>query len=152
MEMRRDDEARAIWHAVYSELSEGKPGMLGAITARAEAQVMRLALIYGLLDMSTVIGAAHLRAALAVWEYAEASAEFIFGSRMGDPVADTILDALRRNPDGLTRTDIRDLLGRNHSHERIDTALAALNRAGTARMVRETTRGRPAERWIATAR
>jgi len=42
-ELRRDEEARAIWHEVYPELSEGKPGLLGAVIARAEAQVMRLA-------------------------------------------------------------------------------------------------------------
>src|SRR5262249_7807679 len=30
--MKFDDQARAIWHEVYSELSEGKPGLLGAIT------------------------------------------------------------------------------------------------------------------------
>ncbi len=54
-EMRRDQEAREVWHAVYEELSEGKPGLLGAMIARAEAQVMRLACIYALLDRSPVI-------------------------------------------------------------------------------------------------
>lgn len=150
--VRRDDEARAIWHAVYAELSEGQSGMLGAITARAEAQVMRLALIYALLDMSAVISAAHLRAALAVWEYAEASAEYIFGSRMGDPAADSILDALKRNPNGLTRTDIRDLFKRNLSAERIEAALAVLLRSGKANCLTDNTGGRPAERWVASNR
>lgn len=148
--VHRDDEARAIWHAVYSELSEGQPGMLGAITARAEAQVMRLALIYALLDRSTVIGAAHLRAALAVWEYAEASAEFIFGNRMGDPDADRILDALKRNPSGLTRTNIRDLFGRNRPADRIEAALARLRRSGKAHCLSDNTGGRSAERWVAS--
>ena len=35
-EIRRDAEARKIWHAVYEELSEGKPGLLGAIKGAAE--------------------------------------------------------------------------------------------------------------------
>ncbi len=30
-----------LWHEVYPRLSEGRPGMLGAVTARAEAIVMR---------------------------------------------------------------------------------------------------------------
>jgi len=51
-EMRRDEEARELWHAVYGELSEGKVGLLGAMTARAEAHVMRLAMLYALLDQS----------------------------------------------------------------------------------------------------
>src|SRR5262249_26875119 len=37
-EVRRDEPARALWHEVYASLSEGLPGLLGAMTARAEAQ------------------------------------------------------------------------------------------------------------------
>ena len=35
--MQRDQAARARWAAIYEELSEGKPGLLGHVTARAEA-------------------------------------------------------------------------------------------------------------------
>src|SRR5205823_1682544 len=37
-EVKRSDAARKLWTRVYPQLSEGKPGLLGAITARAEAQ------------------------------------------------------------------------------------------------------------------
>ena len=67
------------WASIYSALSAGQPGLLGAVTSRAEAQVVRLALVYTLLDGETEIGIPHLRAALAVWEFCEASAAFIFG-------------------------------------------------------------------------
>src|SRR5262249_46738903 len=36
-EVRRDDEARAVWREVYGGLSEGRPGLAGALLARAEA-------------------------------------------------------------------------------------------------------------------
>jgi hypothetical protein len=36
--------ARQRWREIYPELSEGEPGLLGAIIGRAEAQVIRLAL------------------------------------------------------------------------------------------------------------
>src|SRR6185295_646505 len=45
-ELKRDADTRAMWGTVYAELSEGKPGLLGAVTSRAEAQVMRLASLY----------------------------------------------------------------------------------------------------------
>ena len=151
-EMRRDGAAKKIWWEVYPELSEGKPGLLGAIIARAEAQVMRLALIYALLDQSPVIQAAHLRAALAVWEFCEASAEFIFGDRLGDPVADVILSALRQEPRGLTRTEISNLFGRHQRSDHIDAALVRLAKAGKAMRYRKGTSGRSAERWVATGR
>ncbi len=70
--MEMDEQAWAIWHAVYPELSEGLPGLLGAVTSRAKAQVIRLALLYALLDQSSIIQPTHLKARLAVWEYAEA--------------------------------------------------------------------------------
>lgn len=49
-EMKRDAKARDLWHASYEKLSEGRPGLAGALTARAEAHAVRLAMIYALLD------------------------------------------------------------------------------------------------------
>src|SRR5262249_39069049 len=65
-----DEDARQEWTRIYRELSEGRPGLVGSITARAEAQVCRLALLYALLDRSEAIGRPHLDAALALWKYA----------------------------------------------------------------------------------
>jgi hypothetical protein len=44
------DAAKVTWATVYGALSASQPGLLGAVTARAEAQTIRLALIYALLD------------------------------------------------------------------------------------------------------
>ena len=108
-------------------------------------------MLYALLDASSVIRIEHLSAALALWEYCEASAEFVFGDRLGDPVADELLDALRNNPDGLTRTDVRDLFKRHQSSERIDRILTDFEAKGIAVLEREQTGGRPKEVWkIAT--
>jgi len=125
----RDEEAREIWHKVYGELSEGKPGLFGSVTGRAEAQVLRLSLLYALLDGAGVIGPDHLLAALAVWEYAEASARYIFGDALGNPMADRILEQLRMEPGGLARTDIRNLFGRHGKGSDIDLAIALRNLA-----------------------
>ena len=45
-----DRGAKELWVDVYPQLSAERPGLLGAITARAEGQTIRLALIYALLD------------------------------------------------------------------------------------------------------
>jgi hypothetical protein len=140
--------ARAKWAAVYSELSAAQPGLLGAVTARAEAQTIRLALLYALLDGTDKIDLPHLKAALAVWEYCEASAAHIFGRALGDPIADEISRALQQSPDGMTRTAIRDLFGRNRSADRIGAALALLFSNGRARVETIMTGGRPAETWF----
>jgi hypothetical protein len=145
------DAAAAEWARVYSALSAGQSGLLGAITARGEAQVVRLAMIYALLDNSAHIDIGHLKAGLAVWEYCEASAAHIFGDSLGDPVADEVLRALQQaGAVGLTRTAIRDLFGRNRSADRIGAALALLMQRGRARGGIRETGGRPSEVWFAT--
>lgn len=145
-EVSRDDESREIWIQAYPELSEGKPGLAGAVLSRAEAQVMRLALIYALMDGSDVIKGEHLLAALALWEYSESSVRYIFGDRTGDSVADRIYDAVSDYADGLTRTDIVNLFQRHIKSERIDDAIALLVRCRKVVIVREETTGRPVER------
>lgn len=151
-QMRRDDDARALWREVYGELSEGRPGMIGAITSRAEAQVMRLALLYALLDRAEAIGRVHIEAALAFWRYAEASAEYIFGASLGDPDADTLLAALRAQADGMTRDQIINLFGRHRQRAQIERVLGKLVALDLAHAVQQPTGGRPAERWYANAR
>jgi len=147
------EAARTIWERIYAELSQPRPGLLGAVTARSEAQTLRIALIYALADCSAVIDAPHLLAALAVIEYAEASAAYIFGDSLGDPVADELLAALRRAGDaGLTRTAIRDLLGRHQRAERINAALDLLASRGLTRKTDEQTGGRPSEVWRAATK
>ena len=149
--MNLADGARAEWARVYSALSAGQPGLLGAITARAEAQAIRLAMVYALLDNSTHIDVDHLKAGLAVWEYCEASAVHIFGNALGDQLADQILRALQQaGPAGMTRTAIRDLFGRNRSVDRIGAALALLQQKGRAKAEMKETGGRPLEIWFAT--
>jgi hypothetical protein len=146
-ELRRDEEARKAWFHVYGELSEGKPGLFGSMTSRAEAQVVRLSLVYALLDCSEIIKLEHTLAALAVWEYCEASARYIFGDALGDPVADRILAALRNSPEGLNRTEINTLFKGHQQEAEISKALAKLDEYGLARKQKHPTEGRSAERW-----
>src|SRR5215213_1663493 len=98
------DSARDIWAAVYGPLSEGKPGLFGAVVGRAEAQVARLATIYAVMDKSHSIEQEHLEAALALWDYSEASSRYVFGDATGDPIADQIVEALKAASQvGMTR-------------------------------------------------
>lgn len=140
--MTRDAEATHLWREVYGALSEGRPGLAGALLNRAEAQAVRLSLVYALMDSATSIRVEHLRAAMAVWEYCESSVIYVFGDRTGDAVADRIMDELRRSEDGLTADDLHNLFGRHRSQEK-DRAIEMLIRLG--RVVKETipTAGRP---------
>src|SRR5262245_15276704 len=147
--VRRDDAAREIWRGVYSDLSAERPGLTGALLARAEAHVLRLSMLFAVLDCSPLIRPEHLLAAIAVWDYAEASARYVFGDSLGDPVADELLRLLRASKDGMSRTQIRDHFGRHQSADRIGQALALLLENKLARCESKETGGRPAEWWLA---
>jgi hypothetical protein len=147
--LTRDAAAKELWAQVYPELSAGRAGMLGAVTSRAEAQVLRLAGLFAVLDLSAIVRPEHLLAALAVWRYAEQSARYVFGGSLGDQVADDILAALRRSPAGLSRTDIGRLFSGHRDAAQVGRALGLLHRDGLARCVTRETGGRPAEHWFA---
>ena len=145
-ELQRDEGARALWHRVYARLSDGHAGLLGAVTSRAEAQVMRLACIYALLDCAQEIRRAHRGAALALWQYCEGSARYVFGAATGDKIADEIYRALvEAGADGLTKTNLQNLFGRHQNGGNLTRALNALQELGRVEMVREETEGRPRE-------
>ncbi len=140
-----------LWEEVYPDLSSGKPGLFGAVVARAEAQVRRLATVYAVLDLSPEVRVAHLLAALALWQYSEASAYRIFGDRTGDQLADDLIEALKDAGDvGMTRAEIYDLFGRNQRRDRLGAVLRGLRDRGRARMEKEKPDGpgRPTERWF----
>jgi hypothetical protein len=142
----RDDEARRVWAEVYPDLTADRPGLLGAVLSRCEAHAVRLSLIYALLDQSSVVRREHLLAALALIDYAEASAQHIFGDRLGDPVADATLAALAERGE-MSRNAVRDLFGRHVSAPRIATALDALVATGRVATEKRETGGRPVEVW-----
>ncbi len=144
-ELRRDEYARRLWIEIYPKLSDGHTGLLGSVTSRAEAQVMRLACLYALLDCAEIIQIQHLEAALALWQYCEDSARYIFGNQTGNKIADTIYAALSGTEDGLTKTQIRDLLQRNASASQVNSALKLLVELGKIGVIKEETDGRPRE-------
>ncbi|MCA1680505.1 MAG: DUF3987 domain-containing protein, partial [Actinobacteria bacterium] len=148
-----DPDARARWIEVYSPLSRGEEGLLGAATRRAEAHVVRLAAIYATLDCDEHIALPHLEAALAVWRYSADSARWIFGDSLGDPTADDIWALAKDRPAGVTRTQVRDLFSRNKKAREIDRALTVLEETGRLQRTTVTDgRGRPAETWLPAVR
>jgi hypothetical protein len=149
--MARDANAAELWTALYPQLTEGYPGLLGLMLSRAEAQVMRLACVYALLDRKPVVRVEHLCAARALWKYCEDSARLTFGDRFGDPDAEKLLAALRGAPTGLTRTQICvDVFAKNKSANIIKGLLSRLLTRGMVHSVPEQTEaGRTVERWRA---
>lgn len=152
-ELRRTEEARELWANVYPNLSEAKTGLLGSMTSRAEAQVLRLSVLYALLDGAKRVEVVHLEAALALWDYCERSARWIFGITTGSRDADEIRAALRTaGSRGLSATEISvGVFNRHRDSAQIGQALKRL--LGSDMVVcRENrqTGGAPSQRWYAS--
>jgi hypothetical protein len=149
-EVRLDTRARGLWHHTYRQLAEPHPGIVGQITARAEAHTIRLALLYALADGKHHISPPHLHAALALHDYAARSAAWALTGATGQPLAEQIHAALTANPAGLTRSQISDTLKHNQPAGQLDSALHALQTTGRASVTQIATGGRPAQLWTTT--
>jgi hypothetical protein len=147
----RDEQARALWHERYPVLSQVRPGLYGAATSRAEAQVLRLSALYAVLDCSPSIGLPHLQAALAVWDYCGASASLLFGTATGDHTADRILEAVNASAGGfLSRNQMSALFHGHLSSSRIEAALEQLISLGAIyQSSSQPSGGRPSTLWSA---
>lgn len=130
---------------VYHDLSKDRPGLPGALLNRSEAYVMRLAALYALLDCQNHIGHSHLVAALTLWDYSERSVYLIFGDKTGDPIADIILGALKRNE--LTDTQISNFFHRNQNAGRLNHAKRFLEELGRITSYQRETNGRDETVW-----
>ena len=116
--------ALEMWEGIYPEISREHTGLAGSIINRAEAQAQRLALVYALLDGQERIDVPHLKAALAMWGYAQDSALYIFGDRSVDPLEEKLLEILKQGP--LSATDLSAAFSRNIPKERLQPLLQQL--------------------------
>lgn len=115
-QLKRSKEADRLWEAVYSELKKAGSGSFGRAIERARPQVLRLSLLYALLDSSNVIHVHHLKAALAVWRYCSDSARLIFSQandEKADPLESKIFSILADGPK--TKTEIRNRISSSKS-------------------------------------
>jgi hypothetical protein len=147
--------AKQLWNegGMYKDLSQDHEGLLGAMTSRAAPQVIRIAMIYAVLDKSLEINLEHLKAARAVWEYCFQSCEYLFSHHLENPTANKILKALACTPNGLNRTEIRSLFSGHKSKNIIDEALEQLSQRNLAYCQKEksgdsVTFGRDIEKWF----
>jgi hypothetical protein len=147
-EIKKSESARELWAEVYPELSDGRSGLLGGVTNRAEAQVMRVSCIYALLDRSREVKREHLVAALSLWDYSFRSCQYIFDDKAAHKDTRKLLDKLDEvGPGGLTRTEIQSLFQRHKSKAEVDNMLNSLLEAGIAIPSTVETNGRSTEIW-----
>jgi hypothetical protein len=139
--IRRTQGARDYWHSIYPDLSrEDVPGRWGQATSRAEAQVVRLSLLFALMDLSEQIEVEHLQAAKGLWGYCFHSARWALEVCRYSKEAQKIIDALASGPKDRTYI-VTSVFSGNILKGRLDAALKELE--GTITMETQETGGHP---------
>lgn len=144
-------EAEEIFAKWYEELPDDDYGPAAAMTARAEALVLRLALVYALSDAAMEIEAEHLCAALELWDYSESCVRYLWAGTTGNPMADEVLNQLAWGP--LFQSEIsKEVFHSNLSSRDLIAIKTLLLQQGRIAVVpmRTGERGRPALRWERT--
>ena len=145
-DMKRSEAAKALWRHLYVEHLNPDH----AVLSRAAAITLRLSMLYALLDETDIIEEVHLRAAYAVWRFAESSVHSIFGHDEDHGFEDKVYMAVCGQP-GMGRKAIYDHFKRNIPMPKIGDALLRLQAKGKLSASKDTaTGGRPAERWHLT--
>jgi hypothetical protein len=143
-QLQRDPDGESYWQKLYPWLSEDKPGLVGKLTARSEAHVVRLSALYALLARRREITTDDIHAARRLWEFSERSVRAIFGERTGNKFADEIAKRLMTPGTSLTTTEIRQLFSNHLPPGEPEFALSVLEQTGQFLVQRRPTGGRPA--------
>jgi hypothetical protein len=142
--LERTREADDRWAEIYNAINDDQDGVVGALSARAEAQMLRLSVLYALLDGSPYIEVRHVDAAHAVWGLCADTIGRVFAHRERDHIAQRLLAALElAGEDGLDGSAQRDLFSRHVAGERLAAARWDLERQGLAFTETVATDGRP---------
>jgi hypothetical protein len=129
------EDAKPLWAEQYEHLTGGRYGLYGALTRRAAPQVIRIAMIYALLDGETqFIHKHHLEAALEVWRYVEGSIRYVFGDVSLFALDNKLLAIIRNaGSTGIAKSAIHKAFGGNKDAREINASLSSLEQQGKIR-------------------
>ncbi len=115
------------------------------MTARAEAQLLRLSITYALLDGDSAIRSAHLQAAVAFWQFCDDSARYIFAGLGSGGREKTVLAALATGPK--SQGELHKELGGHVKADQLNKVLARLETNVIIQHSTQATGGRRAKIW-----
>ncbi|OPY13243.1 MAG: hypothetical protein A4E66_00847 [Syntrophus sp. PtaB.Bin001] len=127
-----DHAACNLWKDIYINLSKrNSSGLVGALLDRDAPHILRLSLIYALIDGLREIRIEHLNSALAFWHYVEDSVRYIFEGYETDKLINKIYDIIEKHhPHPVSATDIHNELGKHATKTEKEQALNSLVASG----------------------
>ena len=146
-----DDQAKKLWTSdLYEELigADHEDTAAAEFTRRAAPYCLRIAGLHAVLNRRDQVDADDLNAAAALVRYSVASARYVLEQTTGDPRLDRIRRAVAdARTDGLSRTEISALFGRNAPVALLDELLAQLLTDPEFEEFTAASGGRPSTRY-----
>lgn len=143
--------AEEVWALIYEKYADKGEGEIAALTGRAEAQILRLSLIYALMEGSDKIKPEHICTARLVWDYCQKSVEFIFSEFNREKESSmvlSLLNALKEKP--LSQSEIYEVFNKHIDAKKMANLLKKMNAKGYIESKKEKTNGRPKNYWYIT--
>jgi len=139
-----DPDACNEWADIYEKLSmRPSSGLVGTLLDRDAPHILRISLIYALLDGMREIKIEHLKAAMAVWKYVEQSVNYIFEGYGTDEIVNRIYEIIKKHdPKPVSSSDIFKELGGHVKKDKKDAAVNDLIATGRVRCEEVKTDGR----------
>jgi hypothetical protein len=129
-EITLDKDAITLWERVYPDISVDDTDLKAVLTARSEAYVMRLSLLFCLLDGQQVITPTHINAGIDVIKYSNQSVAYIFTTPCNEVEGDAkkLLTAIPA--EGLTQTQVSKVFSGHKKRLELSALLDELQRMG----------------------
>lgn len=127
-----NESALILWKEIYQMLANADYGeKINNLTARAEAYILRLSLLFAILDKSKYVTSRHILAAQAIWDRNVQSIRFLFGEdKESNKLMNEILEGLRKYGN-MSQSDIyKKIFNCNVDIKRIKRALQGLSAKG----------------------
>ncbi|MFM2448834.1 MAG: hypothetical protein RIS44_1284 [Pseudomonadota bacterium] len=127
--------AQKLYAQLYlGELSDNSHGeRITALIERRAPMLLRLAMLFALMDLTTTVGEQHINAALAWIRYSVESVKFVFASGVDEhavaevnQTAQKIIDFLKRSGQATRWQLTKDCFGGHQSKAKMDAALDEL--------------------------
>ena len=145
-EVRPNEEVREFLAETYLADSNESPNPL---LARRWSHAMRLVLVFALMDGAKEIGMAHVTAALAMVDYAEATVRYVFPDTFKSSLANRLLQIVQEHADdGVTLSQISKRFANHIEVAERDEALRELEDANLIRCMESKGGGRSARKFV----
>jgi len=149
-------DALPLWEAMYRQLADDSleyPDCVAPVMDRSAPQVIRLAMIYSLLDEQSIINQNHLKAGYAIWKYSEESVKHVFvgSSAKLSREQQRLYDKLKnRGVSGLSTTDHSQIFKGNRKASQLADDREYLKSLGLIIERSQETEGRAKSMWYLT--